>query len=315
VQAPLPDEAVSLPMPQATHAPADSDPQASAVHDQIVAALDAEGFPALVPPIDDPDQGVAPEMELAAKCLNPPDPSDTRACTARSERSNGGLVVVLGDSVALSWLPGIRAALVPQGYAVHAVTFSNCPPALVDVELDSESWTRACASGLADALDQVDRLRPDLVIGSSFQNALDLVVARSSNLDARASYIQGLVDVSERVGAAGARFVLLGPPPAGPSPLDCGGRFQHPSDCVTSPRGNFEATLSAFASAAAQGQFGFIDTAPWFCDGSACPGFAGGRLIRWDNAHLTEQFAQYLAPILRSALLREIDAGSMTPTP
>ena len=74
--------------------------------------------------------------------------------------------------------------------------------------------------------------------------------------------------------------------------------------------GNFDATSYAFSDAAQQGGFGFINTAPWFCVDTRCPAFAAGRLIRFDDAHLTRQFSTYLAPLLREVLNLELIAAA-----
>jgi len=312
----VPGPGVGRPAPSAAPLPTLSAPSGAAdpvaamtatLRAQVVEALAATEFPVTVPPIDRPDEGVAPEMtDFSARCLNPPDPTDASACTFGTPEAAGGTVVIIGDSIAASWLPGIRDALVPEGYTVHAVTFSSCPPALVDLAVGTESAREECAKGRAAALDQVDRLHPDLVIGSAHQDTFGGIVVAPPALDVHRTYVQGLLDVGERVRRAGGLFVLLGPPPAGASPLACGGPLQHPVDCVTSSYGNFDATLFAFSAAAQEGGFGFINTAPWFCVETSCPIFAAGRLVRWDDAHLTRQFATYLAPLLRSYLTYEL---------
>jgi peptidoglycan/LPS O-acetylase OafA/YrhL len=277
---------------------------------QLAEALATTDFPDLVPSIDAPLDGVSPEMtDFDARCLNPPDPTDTTACTFEALNPNGRTVVLLGDSIATSWLPGIREALGPEGYAVHAVTFSSCPPALVGFALDPEPWQEECEDGRAAALDQLEELEPDLVIGSVHQDAFGGVLVPPRQPDIHSTYVQGLLDVGARVEAAGARFVLLGPPPHGPNPLGCGGPLQHPADCLTSTLGSFDATTYVFSDAALQGGFGFINTTPWFCVDTRCPIFAGGRLIRFDDAHLTRQFATYLAPLLREVLNLELLAA------
>ena len=280
------------------------------LQDQLAESLATAEFPDLVPPIDQPLDGVTLEMtDVDAKCLNPPDATDTSACTFEALNPNDRTVVILGDSIATSWLPGIRAALGPEGYAVHAVTFSSCPPALVGFALDPEPWQEECEAGRADALDQLDEIGPDLVIGSVHQDAFGGILVPPGQPDIHNTYVQGLLDVADRVEAAGARFVLLGPAPFGPNPLGCGGPLQHPDDCLGSTYGNFDATTYAFSDAAQRGGFGFINTTQWFCVDTRCPIFAAGRLVRFDDAHLTRQFATYLAPLLREVLNLELLAA------
>lgn len=295
-------------------APAGSTDTAGAMigvlQDQLAEALATPDFPDLVPSIREPLAGVPEEMtDFDAKCLNPPDPTDASACTFEALNPNGRTVVLIGDSIATSWLPGIRAALGPEGFAVHAVTFSSCPPALVDFALDPQPWQEECAEGRAAALDQLEELQPDLVIGSVHQDAFGGVRVEPGQPDIHSTYVRGLLEVGERVRAAGARFVLLGPPPHAPNPLGCGGPLQHPVDCESSTLGNFDATTYVFSDAAQQGGFGFVNTAPWFCVDTRCPAFAGGRLIRFDDAHLTRQFSTYLAPLLREVLNLELIAA------
>ena len=166
-----------------------------------------------------------------------------------------------------------------------------------------------CEEGRADALDQLDEIGPDLVIGSAHQDAFGGILVPPGQPDIHNTYVQGLLDVADRVEAAGARFVLLGPAPLGPNPLGCGGPLQHPDDCLGSTFGNFDATTYAFSDAAQRGGLGFINTTPWFCVDTRCPIFAAGRLVRFDDAHLTRQFATYLAPLLREVLDLELLAA------
>jgi peptidoglycan/LPS O-acetylase OafA/YrhL len=300
----------AAPLPTLGALPDSADPMGAmtgTLQAQMAESLAATGFPTTVPPVDQPDDGVTPEMtDFSARCLNPPDPTDTAACSFVPTKPNGRTVVILGDSIATAWLPGIREALAPEGYTVHAVTFSSCPPAPVDLGVGTKAQREECVQGRAAALDQVDRLEPDLVVASTHQDTFGGIVVDAPALDVHQTYVQALVELGERVRGAGGRLVLLGPPPAGPSPLACGGPMQRPVDCVTSSYGNFDATLFAFSTAAEQGGFGFVNTAPWFCVETSCPVFAAGRLIRWDDAHLTHQFATYLAPLLREHLTYEL---------
>ena len=188
------------------------------LQDQLAAALATAEFPDLVPSVREPLAGVPDEMtDFGAKCLNPPDPADASACTFEALNPNGRTIVLIGDSIATSWLPGIREAMGPEGFEVHAVTFSSCPPALVDFALDPQPWQEECADGRAAALDQLEDLEPDLVIGSSHQDAFGGVRVELGQPDIHSTYVRGLLAVGDRVEAAGARFVLLGPPPHAPT--------------------------------------------------------------------------------------------------
>ena len=104
--------------------------------------------------------------------------------------------------------------------------------------------------------------------------------------------------------------MLLGPPPHAPTRWAAVARCSTRSTASRTTFGNFDATSYAFSDAAQQGGFGFINTAPWFCVDTRCPAFAAGRLIRFDDAHLTRQFSTYLAPLLREVLNLELIAAA-----
>ena len=48
----------------------------------------------------------------------------------------------------------------------------------------------------------------------------------------------------------------------------------------------------------------YVQTLPWFCADNVCPGFVDGIPVTVDGGHLSWQYAEHLAPVLRRALLR-----------
>ena len=118
-------------------------PQAQLAAD-IDAALAATEWPELTPAIDGlAETGRPPEDKECATGLADPDHPAVLVPSAAANRpiyADGDaaecafgdpaaprLAVVVGDSIAISWIPLVQAALEPQGYRIQGLTMSGCP--------------------------------------------------------------------------------------------------------------------------------------------------------------------------------------------
>jgi len=114
----------------------------------IDAALSATSWPELNPSIDALGRKALVPEWMQDGCLGidiarESDPElNTRHCTY-GDPNGGKTAVLLGDSVAISYLPAIRIAL-SQGWRIDVLTIAQCPVAEVSINLFSGSPNTAC---------------------------------------------------------------------------------------------------------------------------------------------------------------------------
>lgn len=280
------------------------------IQQALQVAVGATSFPALSPTFDQILGDKATEMLPATGCLNPDNLNDTRRCTygpPAAERT----AMVIGDSIAASWMPTVRAILVPRGYRVSAVALTNCPFAMVDIRIDNDvKSTKRCKNTKDQIYDRVNRERPDLVVVSSSAAALTAVATRAQGAVLRSQWREGTVKALQRIRPSGARVVILSPNPVGPAAAACVTTTSTPRDCETRLSELWRIKASAERAAAETAQATYVDTQDLFCFRGICPIFAAGTPIRWDEQHLTRTYGLQIAPLLAPELLPDSSVGS-----
>ena len=234
-------------------------------------------------------------------CFNG-DLSETGRCTTGDGEK---LAIITGDSIAMSWTPGVIKALKSEGYRVHAVGMSDCPFADVRVTLENKDFQKRCNSSRDALYQHIRSLQPDLLVTSDCECDFGRLASGDQGATAVQEWTRGMVDAIEAVSAGRTKVVVLAPPPGGKSPDACAGRTSTPKDCASSIDKSWlnKAAAEAAAVEAAGPRVRYVDSQDWFCFNSRCPIFALGTTVRWDAAHLTVPYAELLAPKLRAALL------------
>jgi peptidoglycan/LPS O-acetylase OafA/YrhL len=266
----------------------------------LVAALNAQQWPPLIPDLSAVRTDKAPEFRLG--CFDPPSVASTRCRFALPGPTKTALVI--GDSIAVSWLPGLRAALEPQGFRLHAIAFKNCPAANVQIVVPRAEHTSEVCNRLHGSLaDEVQAEHPDLVILSDQARAIEQLADGSTGSEAENEWSEGMRKQITAMKSPGARFVILAPNPEGPDPALCYQAGSSPSDCVGTPDGAWHSKQRAEQAAAQATGATYVDTSSWFCDTTPrCPVFASETSMRWDRIHLTASYSRLLASLLARAV-------------
>ena len=292
--------------PVAATADAGGDP-ADALSAEIDEALAATEWPELSPGLDALGTAAQATEWTRDDCLNVLYTVDQ---CRYGEPGAPRTAVLLGDSVAISWMPGLRAAL-GDDWAVQSLTLGQCPQVAVAMRATAgiPEFTEYCTEHQRWALEQVRAMQPDLVVVASAANSLDRLASQADGEEALAEWREGLVTTLSGLDTTATRIVVLGSPPEGENLEECATRFNGPQDCVSSVPGEHDALTAIERTAIAQhdpttAEFAYVDTVAWFCDAARrCPSFVGGTPVYADGVHLTAAYSQRLAPVLRAALL------------
>lgn len=272
--------------------------------DQIQTALAAATFPDLSPTIDDLPDSKAPQWtENGCGTTGPWNAAECVYSVPGANRT----AAVFGDSIALSWLPGLVLALNKQGYNVHSFVAGQCPSAAVSVAANGQAGENtSCDDHRQWAIGAIKELAPDLLVISDSNDLMSKLLSKSAGSALVTEWIEGATKTWKQLPSP-TSTVVLSPPPGSKNLVDCATVNARPSDCV----GNYltSATWTAMnqAERAAAKSVGarYVDVSSWFCSttNGDCPSFVGTTPVYVDGLHLTKQFSESLAPLLAKAVL------------
>ncbi|WP_051683726.1 acyltransferase family protein [Blastococcus sp. URHD0036] len=312
-----PAEAAAAPAPAPVLPPPDPAADAASVAataqvaltQAIDAAVAATEWPELVPGFDSPSEQVyAPEW-VVDDCLDIRSEADADRCTYGDPDATR-TAVLIGDSVSISWLPGIREALAGTGWRVRLLTLGQCAqPATTETDTRAARFADYCAMHRDWTVEQVRLTQPDLLIMSSAGNSLTRLASGNEGPDALAEWRAGLAETLTALDTVPSRLVVLGTPPPAANLQQCATRFNSPQDCVTSIFDETTDFITAEAETVAQFrgtqlQATYVDTRSWICDAQErCPPFVGTTPVYADGTHMTAAYSRGLAPLLAGVLL------------
>jgi peptidoglycan/LPS O-acetylase OafA/YrhL len=265
------------------------------VQSAIAEAARVDSWPDLTPSIDELSESqAAPAMSQTDGCRNDVKRSDPLICVTNPDQPQTALVI--GDSVAISWIPTVEAAL--PGWTVVGLGYANCP--VVSVTVGDRAFAEQCQAARDRMVEEAKDLQPDLIITSSAQSSLSRLA------DAPADAVQVWADATGKtvtdLGAI-ADVVVLGSPPAGVDPQSCATRLTSPQRCTSTISEQWKARTASEAKATTAAGGRYVDVSKWFCDQTgSCPMFIDGTVTRFDGAHLTEAYATRLGPVLADRL-------------
>ncbi|BFI96750.1 MAG: acyltransferase family protein [Rhodanobacter sp.] len=217
--------------------------------------------------------------------------------------------VLMGDSHAGQWFPAVAEAFDRPGWRLLVLTKSSCP--MVDEPFFysriGKEYT-ACATWREHALQQLVRIRPDVV----------LLGTVDTNGFSREQWVAGTSKVLAVLSPAAGHVWLLRDTPMLP--------FDGP-DCLAMHAGRpawlgLQQACSASANdthadqvyrwlgeaASRYANVGMLDMNPLICPDHVCSAEQNGLVVFRDNQHLTGSFAASLGPAMKTKL--DVDANS-----
>ena len=301
------DPALYQPEPISVAGEAPGDPVEPTTPEEILAAeINTASFatewPELNPTVD--ELRLVPEW-IDDKCLNIDDGNLARCIYGDAAAAK--TAVVIGDSVAISWMPGLRESLGKQGWKIQLLTKELCPAVEVPVERydDRAGFAEECLAHQQWTAAKVAEINPDMVIVSSALGTRDRIAGVEQEADILAVWEEATTKKLEEMrSVTDGEVVLMSVAMRGRNLLQCATKISHPKDCMAS-NGTFVSTVEAEKKAAAAVEgVRFVSTVPWFCAaGKRCPAFAGTTPIFAEGGHITPEYSRRLAPVIGEALL------------
>ena len=280
------------------------DPGARAA--QVKTSLESTEWPTLAPAIENlgPDAW-APEW-VGDRCQDVWQ-ADVSRCTYGDPKATKTAVLV-GDSIAISYMPGIRAALESKGWKIQSLTLQQCPAVDISVLKDPSTGGDAyteCDQHHDWVKEHVAKVNPDMVIMSSVQETTERLASGATGDAAIRDWSKATGETLRDFSPMAKQVVLLGPPPGGTNLQACATNINTPKDCIASRSDEYARTQDAVRQSvpADLGNVSAVDTSSWFCDNrNRCPSFVGNTVMFADGGHLTGEYSAMLGPVLRSVL-------------
>jgi peptidoglycan/LPS O-acetylase OafA/YrhL len=280
---PMPEPAPPQVRVQAS-APADKGAVPRDLTPQIRAGLALRTWPR---GLDDVASLVVPEW-VDDKCLDV-GPRNLERCTYGPADATMS-AALMGDSVAISWLPALRQAAEDSGFRLHVLTRRQCPNAVISGGT-AKAVSASCADHQRWAAEQVQRLKPDL-----------LVLSNRYGGATPQQWAAGTAAALARVTGAAERTVVLSAPPETGNLQKCYTRLSRPTQCIAPISREYEVFTKVERTAAERVGARFVDTRGWFCVGGRCPAIVAGAPVHFDGRHLSAPYSRLLGPYLSQAL-------------
>ncbi|WP_144756118.1 acyltransferase family protein [Curtobacterium pusillum] len=247
------------------------------------------------------------EASRLAQCLHDPATVDQLALRESLKdcswgASDGPVLAVFGDSIALGWTAGAVHRYVAEGWRVVAVGLQSCATSDVAVpdRTGRPDFVEACKNARTIAIEFIAGLGARVILTSSSVGAFDRQHQTTSS-GRSAAWQAGLVRTLRKLALSGPEVFVLGAPPEGSDPSVCATRMNDPRNCLTI-MGTSRKSM-AIAEAAAVRELGssarYVQTDRWFCDDDGrCPLVVDGTVVRADRGHITTAFSERLARVL-----------------
>lgn len=262
---------------------------------KIAASLKATSWPNLTPPLSSIASSGAPEW-FKDHCLDVSASNVSKCVYGPAAATHHA--VLLGDSYAISYLPGIRAAL-PPDWNLTVLTHEECLNANVPIYFGGVEKS-ACDTHRMFVEAEVAKIKPDAVIMADAPYLVGFL--KGSDEERLTNVTNGLKDSLGHVLPYTKRIVMLTGPPSSGNLQTCVTKSSSPSDCTKALSSGWTSFTAAEKASTVGTAVSFVDTSTWFCANLQCPAVIGSTPVEWDGEHLTQAYSQQLAPMIANAL-------------
>ncbi|NQX14101.1 acyltransferase [Microbacteriaceae bacterium VKM Ac-2855] len=286
-------------------------PAAQALSDEISSALASTAWPELTPSVDALGSAKASEW-VDDGCLGDErgaddDPIENAQRCVYGNPEGTKTVAVLGDSMAISWVPALRAILDGSDWRILVYTLQQCPASDVSVLKGDKSPHTECDSFRTATQKELIAIAPRLVITAEADRTYGRLASGAEGEAAAQEITDGMARTIRAVSPSVGHVVVLGTPPYGNGLAECATNVNTPPACVRSVTDEHRlgsSAVEAGVASASVANASYIDTDPFFCSriSNECPSFTGGIVQLADGYHLTDAYSRHLGPALGEQL-------------
>lgn len=266
-------------------------PELAELQTEIRAAIPATAWPALSPSMDEAIAGAQAPADILA-CGKIERLVDEAACTWGSSAATK-TAIVLGDSTSMGYVAGIRSITESDpswrvmSYGTFGCAYSDVPNENVDAD---------CAARKEDAVNAVNRIRPDIVfITNHYNERSPDGVGRPLTQAEKASSVEAFVS---RFKEAAGKVVFVAPAPADKNIATCYTKVATPATCMNTITSRWIDASALEKSLAEKLGGAYVDSRDWFCAEAQCPVFVGTVPVKRDLAHATPEYQMRIAPVM-----------------
>lgn len=261
---------------------------------QIIAASQATAWPELSPSLEEVASKGSPD-ERRSGCAEPRIGRDV----CNFETGKQKTAVVFSDSTGVALISTVREAIGDE-YNVRGFSMAGCVSIDLTTKDDREQLQRDCASYKVSAVEEINRIKPDIVFITNTTAVLGDVVPGTDGLTGEPAWKAATQRTVDNLKPSGARVVLVTSAPIGKTITVCATRVSKPADCASKVDSNYN-TLAALSPQITGAMS--MDTRLMFCsDSGYCPAFIDGAPVKMDTVHVTEEFSKKMAPAFREML-------------
>jgi peptidoglycan/LPS O-acetylase OafA/YrhL len=256
----------------------------------------------VLPPPDD----LSLPAYWAAGCLQGEHVAAVKPCYYGDTKNPTLKVVLVGDSMAGNWWAPLDEIATQQHWELITELHATCPWTATQLydPVNKGAYPTCHAWGASVLHDLVTTIRPDVVITSELASMTSLAHP-ANGAQASADVGDGMATYWRQLQAHGVGVIAIRETPlTGLNGPDCVAQYGADAPACSVPRSKAEAPDEpiSYAERAVGGTVPVIDMNSLICGPAACPAVVGNVLVYMDDHHLTQSYAQTLAPYLRGKL-------------
>jgi hypothetical protein len=212
-------------------------------------------------------------------------------------------IVIVGDSVSMTYVGALRAALKDSpDWKLYSYGSFGCAFTDVLIENSDASLQDACTERKAAAVAAIKDIRPDLVLVANAY--LPRTEAGKDSPLSETAWAQSTERMVQKFATSTQKVAFLAAPPADKDPGSCYTKQSSPTDCVGRITTAWSTRATTEQALAAKLKGAWIDSSPWFCYQGLCPAFVGTTPTRIDQVHMTQPYAVKIGPSVAEVLNR-----------
>lgn len=257
----------------------------------------------LTPEIDDADGDRGDVYQLG--CQADYGKLKVRPCTFDYRHNGkGATVVAVGDSKAAQFVPALQVIAQEQQWRLITMTKAGC--AFSDIRrATGSSYYKACVTWQRDAVKQIRKLQPTLVVTTQLDVYPTLLRGKAlTGMANKRELVRGLSVRLRQMNDVGVRVMTIAETPRLNSHVpDCVRRNRENLTRCATPKRQAFAGAGVIKAASKANRVPMANVTARLCS-DICPPVIGDVLVYRDDHHVTATFSRTLAPYLQKQMNR-----------